>query len=157
MVQRFALLVGGLGAAGVLAFALGLGNFVLIGSTDAVSANQAPADLNTLDAVQPAAPDQVAVTTDQQPQVVVKKVRDTVYIEPSGKAPVVRVNKPAANKQPKTNRHPAADTAPKQPSQPTYTERDDGGHESDSGERESEHSRGQTGEHEGSSRGGGDD
>ena len=91
MVQRFALLVGGLGAAGVLAFALGLGNFVLIGSTDAVSADQAPADLNTLDATQPAAPDQIAVTTDQQPQVVVKKVRDTVYIAPPGKAPVVRV------------------------------------------------------------------
>ena len=98
MIQRIALLAGALGAAAVLAFALGLTNFVFAGPT----ATKTTADSQ---AVTQAADVGVAVGKSsgngpgagQGAQTQPKKVVDKVYIAPTPAPRVVHVTQPAPN------------------------------------------------------------
>lgn len=116
MIQRLALLVGGIGAAAVLAFALGLTNFVFAGPGAALNAADSQPVANTADAAavgngQPGAGDQSV-----QPQK--KTVVDKVYIAPTPAPKVVHVNPKGPSNQPSTttpaNQRPHA-AAPRQP------------------------------------------
>ena len=93
MIQRLALLIGGVGAAAVLAFALGLTNFVFTGPGTAVIAAASPGIANGSDPAavgngQPGAGDQGV-----QPQ---KTVVDKVYIAPT---PAPKVGHPGRQHQ----------------------------------------------------------
>lgn len=83
MVHRFALLIGGVGAAAVLALAMNLGGLFSAAPT--------------------AADNTAAVTSDNQAATAApdqKTVIDKVYVEPTPDAPVVHVNKPPRNTVP---------------------------------------------------------
>lgn len=115
MIQRLALLIGGLGAAGVLAVALGFGGFA---SADQSAATAAPADAQVADlgVVAPDTSANVNSPQDQQPpQVVIKK--DIVYVAPTPKPKVVHVTRPTRNTPPTTTTpptrtHPNVNPAP---------------------------------------------
>jgi len=154
MVQRVALLIGGLGAIAVLSIALGFGGFVSAGAgTDSTTIDQASdpapaADVGVQAEQQAAAP---------QPKVVTKTVKDKVYVLPTPKPKVVRIdngptNKPTANQPTKPNK-----TVTKSNSNQNAEPRDDGEHES------ADHERGDRGDgaersgREGARQRGGDD
>jgi len=136
MIQRIALLAGGLGAAAVLAFALGLTNFVFAGP----GATKQTAD--TQPAAQ-AADSGVSATTDSQSNgaasdgAKTKKVVDKVYIAPTPAPKVVHVNPTA----PATQSHPQ-NTVPAKPKTPAASHND--GNRGNGGQ-ESEHSGGNRG------------
>jgi hypothetical protein len=116
MIQRFALLIGGLGAAAVLAFALGLTNFVFAGPSASGS--------RVADQSQPDAQRQVAAAgtssgaqSNGQKSVQgahtktkTKTVVDKVYIAPTTAPKVVHVTKtvPSNNQPTKPAAQPAA-------------------------------------------------
>ena len=105
MIQRLALLIGGLGAAGVLAVALGFGGFT---SADQGAATSAPAAAQVAD-LGVVAPDTTANVSAPQnqlpPQVVVKK--DIVYVAPTPNPKVVHVTRPTQNTQTTTTTKPS--------------------------------------------------
>jgi len=117
MVQKIALLAGGLGAAAVLAFALGLTNFVFAGpgatkqTADTQPAAQAAGN-------QPNAGNQSNAGNGQGAQQQTRKVVDKVYIAPT--------TAPKSNSS-TANTAPAQNTAPKQnnkPAAPAWHESD---------------------------------
>ena len=137
MIQRIALLVGGLGAAAVLAFALGLGNFVFAQPAanppaDMESAAAQLADTN-MAAEQGSSNDQAARSEGAQEQT--RTVVDKVYIAPAAPPKVIHVNKPSATTEPTTA--PAS-----QPEAPAASpaSHDDGGYDNDHEPHESERS-----------------
>ena len=84
MVHRFALFIGGVGAAAVLALAMNLGGLF----SAAPTATDNSAAINSGNQAATAAPDQN------------KTVIDKVYVQPTPDAPVVHVNKPPRNTAP---------------------------------------------------------
>jgi hypothetical protein len=125
MIQKIALLIGGLGAAAVLAFALGLGSFVF-----AHPAATPPTDTAVPLAV---AKDTSATTRTSaaagnesqgaQSQTRTKKVVDKVYIAAAPPPVVVHVAPAASNTRPAPTAPPAQPQAPRT----TPTWHDDGG------------------------------
>lgn len=109
MIQRIALLIGGLGAAGVLAVALGFGNFIFAApATNLAAADNQPvavADTNVA-----AAPNKGTRNQNVQPQAKQKTVIDKVYVAPAPAPKVVHVTRKAPNTQPSnpTTTTPAA-------------------------------------------------
>jgi len=116
MIQRLALLVGGIGAAAVLAFALGLTNFVFAGPGAALNAADSQPVANTADVAAVGTGQAGAGNQSVQPQK--KTVVDKVYVAPTPAPKVIHVkpatrnNQPGAN-TPATHQPPAA--APRQP------------------------------------------
>lgn len=140
MIQRIALLAGGLGAAAVLAFALGLTNFVFAGP----GATKQTADTQP---VAQAADSNVAATADHSNGAAgqgaqTKKVVDKVYIAPTPAPKVVHVNPSTATKP--TQPPAAAPAQPKAPAAPAWHDDGNGGNDG----QESESSGGNRG-HEG--------
>jgi len=145
MIQRIALLIGGLGAAGVLAVALGFGNFIFAAPATNLAAvdNQpvAAADTNVA-----AAPNNGtrnnAGDQNVQPQTKTKTktVYDKVYVAPAPAPKVVHVTPKTPKTQPSnpTTTTPAAPPAPA--TTPTYHE--SGDHEG----RNAQHNRGERGD-----------
>jgi len=94
MIQRIALLAGGLGAAAVLAFALGLTNFVFAGPTATKTTADSQAVAQAADAGKSSGNGPGA---GQGAQTQPKKVVDKVYIAPTPAPRVVHVTQPAPN------------------------------------------------------------
>jgi hypothetical protein len=116
MVHRLALLFGGVGAAGVLALAMGWGNGLLAA---------APPSVDTAAAIDHGP--QAAVAAPQAPRTVV----DKVYVEPTPKPAVVHINKPPRNSAPAvTVRQPSGERDEREPG-----ERDEHGDRGERGER----------------------
>jgi hypothetical protein len=123
MIQRVALLAGGLAAAAVLAVALGLTNFVFAGPN---ATSQTPDSQPTAQAANTS----IAVAGDSttseagagpgqgaQAQTQPKKVVDKVYIAPTPTPKVFHATKPAPNAPPaQTGRAPKAPPATAAPS-----------------------------------------
>jgi len=141
MIQKIALTVGTLGAAAVLAFALGLTNFVF-----APDATKQTAD--TQSAAQTADVSVVAVGTTsnngagagaiQQTQTPTKKVVDKVYIAPTPAPQIVRVTPPGPNTQPvPAAQHPQPKAPSAMPAAP-----DNNGQASERWSRHAGHERG---------------
>lgn len=122
MIQRIALLAGGLGAAAVLAFALGLTNFVFAGPTSLKQTADTQPVAQAADSNVAATADQSNGATGQGAQQ--KKVVDKVYIAPTPAPKVVHVNPttPNTSSQPNTAR-----TAQPKPPAAAPTWHDDGG------------------------------
>ncbi len=132
MIQRLAILIGGLGATAIFALALGAAGLFPTVPAPAVQAVDA-SNINA-QADLPAPPTAAAQT--QQ----VKTVTDKVYVEPKPSAPVVHVNRAPRTSAPSSTRQPRTSSPTRQP-RGGYEGGDDGG--SDNG-----------GSHQG---GGGDD
>src|SRR4051794_39095209 len=116
MVHRLALLFGGVGAAGVVALAMGWGNGLL-------SAAPASADTSAFIDHGP----QAAVAAPPAPRTVI----DKVYVEPTPKPAVVHVNKPPRNSAPVvTVRQTPGERGEREPG-----ERNEHGDRGDRGER----------------------
>lgn len=129
MIQKLALAVGGLGAAAVLAFALGLTNFVFAGPGTAPATADTQLTAQTVDNVA------ASSSQDQGVQAQTKKVIDKVYIAPAASPKVIKVAPPAqANK-------PAQAAPPKAPAA-APSRHDDGGYDDGHEGQESEHSDG---------------
>jgi hypothetical protein len=96
MIQRLALLIGGVGAAAVLAFALGLTNFVFAGPGTAVTTAASPGIANGSDPAAVGDGQRGAGNQSVQPQ---KTVVDKVYIAPT---PAPKVVHPRAPSHPST-------------------------------------------------------
>ncbi len=94
MIQRLALLIGGVGAAAVLAFALGLTNFVFAGPGTAVTTAASPGIANGSDPAAVGDGQLGAGNQSVQPQ---KTVVDKVYIAPT---PAPKVGHPRATSNP---------------------------------------------------------
>src|SRR5438045_1675715 len=109
MIQRIALLAGGLGAAIVLAVALGAANLITFGAVGpAATPDSALADVGvTADAGTTAAT--VAADTNATAQPQTKTVVDKVYIAPSHPPKVVHVTRTAPTAPP--TRAPSATNA----------------------------------------------
>jgi FtsZ-interacting cell division protein ZipA len=143
MIQRIALLVGGLGAAAVLAIALGAGNLITFGAqaptaqadSQPVAADVAVANSNVQPDTSAAAGKQNGTRNDAsaQTQTKTKTVVDKVYIAPAPSPKVIHVN-PATPPAPPVAQQPTAPPAANAP-----RSHDDGGYNDDQGERQSEH------------------
>ncbi len=118
MIQRIALLAGGLGAAAVLAVALGLTNFVFAGpAATKQTADSQPAAVQADNSVAAAPDQQIASNAGNgaAAQNQTKKVVDKVYIAPTPTPKTVRV--PAATRNPPPA--PPATNTPAKPSAPS--------------------------------------
>ena len=115
MIQRLALLVGGVGAAAVLAFALGLTNFVFAGPGAAVNTADSQPVATSADVA--AVGNGQAGAGNQQVQPQKKTVVDKVYVAPTPAPKVIHVNPATGHNQPATTtpttKQPAA--TPRQP------------------------------------------
>lgn len=145
MIQRIALLIGGLGAAGVLAVALGFGNFIFAApATNLAAADNQPvaaADTNVA-----AAPNNGtgnnAGDQNVQPQTKTKTVIDKVYIAPTPAPKTVHVT-PKTPKSPNTQPSNPTTTTPAAPPAPATTPSYHEGNDHEG--RNAEHDRGEPG------------
>lgn len=116
MIQRLALLAGGIGAAAVLAFALGLTNFVFAGPGAAKNTADSQPVASAADVAAVGNGQAGAGNQNVQPQK--KTVVDKVYIAPTPAPKVIHANPATGNNQPATTTptsHQPPAAAPRQP------------------------------------------
>lgn len=156
MIQRIALLAGGIGAAAVLALAMGAGNFFALAGTQASAPPDvaAAADVATVvNAPRADAHNSGSNTPATQPaQTKTKTVVDKVYIAPTPAAKVIHVTKAGPSSQPSAQ--PTTKPAPSAAAAPRG--HDDAGYD-DGSEQESEHDGAHEGSHDGDRHERGDD
>jgi len=136
MIQRIALLIGGLGAAAILAFALGLVNFAVAWPWNAANTANTANVASVGD--QPGAQALAAGGTgagSQNAQPRNKTVVDKVYVAPAQPPKVIHVPSSASGRPGAQTTNPAAPPA-------TTARTNSGGHDDSYPERESEHSAG---------------
>ncbi len=139
MVQRLAILIGGLGAAGVIALAIALNSFASVGSSDAnvADAQAALPNVPAVAAANNARSDGSNTKQGTQTTTKTKKVVDKVYIAPTPAPKTIKV-------APKSTPAPAQakTTQPKAPAAAPATNYDasyDDGHEGRQSERSGNH------------------
>lgn len=107
MIQRIALLVGGLGAAAVLAFALGLVNFASGWPANSANSASAANTANAASVSDAGAAGAGSAAADQGVQTQTKTVYDKVYIAPAPPPKVIHVAKDASSHRPSQTTQPA--------------------------------------------------
>lgn len=126
MIQRLALLAGGIGAAAVLAFALGLTNFVFAGPGAAANTADSQPVANSADVA--AVGNGQAGAGNQNIQPHKKTIVDKVYVAPTPAPKVIHVNPKGPGNQPSTTTPTAKQPPVTAPRQPANWESENEGH-----------------------------